>query len=555
MRYLGKLAAGAAAALMLAGCGSTVAGSAGSDSGPMPSVPTVLILDASGSMTEAEGSGERMDAAKLAARTLVDALPADAELALLAYGASTGGAEEEKARGCADVTTLVPLGPLDRGAMAGAIDALTPSGYTPIGLSLERAAEQLEGDGEQAIVLVSDGEDTCDMPPCEVAARIRDQHPQTRISTIGFRTEGEASRQLSCVADVGDGLFVTADNAEQLAARLLASRDLAGARLALSPTGSRGLILGKTAADLRAENSDLPVVAESGEVVIFWRDCDLTFVDGVLTAIAPRDGGRTIDGVGPGAPVSKAIALYGEPLTTTRTAGGAVTLLFPADPATGAGYEITTEDADDSVVDIVTLCRCLPGAGTGGVEHLGVAPVDAAGNPGSGWQVRDETRSAAMCFGGYTTDAQGAKIYDCGPAQLTLPCWASRGGQEVLCLTDVFDKTLTRWKVYGTLPTDAAPAAAQRPVAFTTADGTRCDRTSSWLGVIPNTAGMSIGGYTCGPDAATRASTDTRLLNWSSTGFGAASLGDPEAPATTIGPMSGPLTEHQIVTLYYAGAR
>lgn len=55
---------------------------------------------------------------------------------------------------------------MDRGQAHQRIDSLRPSGYTPISLALQRVAALLPADGKQAVVLVSDGEDTCSPEPC-----------------------------------------------------------------------------------------------------------------------------------------------------------------------------------------------------------------------------------------------------------------------------------------------------------------------------------------------------------------------------------------------------
>ncbi|WP_168700551.1 hypothetical protein [Gordonia paraffinivorans] len=50
---------------------------------------------------------------------------------------------------------------MNRVAVRNAVDGLTPRGFTPIAESLRQAAATLPTDGDVAIVLVSDGEDTC----------------------------------------------------------------------------------------------------------------------------------------------------------------------------------------------------------------------------------------------------------------------------------------------------------------------------------------------------------------------------------------------------------
>ncbi len=330
-------------------------------------VPTVLILDASGSMTTPDAPGPRIDAAKAAAKALVADLPEDAHLGLVTYGTTTDSSPEAQAAGCQDVTTLLPLGPLDRSALNTAIDSLTPSGYTPISLALDQATAQLPtDDAKQAIVLVSDGEDTCGRPPCEVAAQLHAQHPGLAISTIGFRTDGPASDQLNCIANTTGGMFVQASNAKQLTARLIATQDVQAAKASLSSTGSNGINLGTNATDIRKAHTDFPDVNLSGRVVVTWRDCDFTFLDGVLDAIAPHDGGRTIDGITSGSKVSEAIEFYGQPLGPVEQDAGKDWLTFLADKDKSFAYRMAVDGYNSTgnnttgTITRITLCRCAP---------------------------------------------------------------------------------------------------------------------------------------------------------------------------------------------------
>ncbi len=320
-------------------------------------------------MTTPDAPGPRIDAAKSAAKGLVNDLPAQAQVGLVTYGTGTGSSDDEKAAGCQDVKTLIPLGPLDRAVMDAQIDSLQPSGYTPISLALSRAAELLPGDGSpQAIVLVSDGEDTCGQPPCDVARQLRQQHPGLSISTVGFRTDGPASDQLNCIATATDGLFVQAANSEQLAARLRATQNVAAAKETLSPNGFAGITLGSRAGDIRAAHPDFPAVASAGQVVVIWRNCDFSFVDGVLRSIAPHDGGRTIDGVTAGSTVTEAIKFYGNPVGTPTIEGALNWLAFVADEAAQTafrmavdGYSVAGTNYAGTIRRIV-LCNCLPRA-------------------------------------------------------------------------------------------------------------------------------------------------------------------------------------------------
>ncbi len=356
---------------------------------PVP-VPTVLILDASGSMTTPDAPGPRIDAAKTAAKSLATAMPDDAHLALVTYGTGTDSSPQAQTAGCQDVTTLLPLGPLDRPALDTAIDALKPSGYTPISLALEQATGLLPTDGaKQAIVLVSDGEDTCGRPPCDVAAQLHTQHPGLAISTVGFRTDGPASDQLACIANTTGGMFVQADNANQLAARLIATQDIQAAKASLSSTGFNGIDLGTSADDIRKANTDFPDVAATGRVVVVWRDCDFTFLDGVLDAIDPHDGGRTIDGITTGSKVSEAIEFYGQPLGPAQQDAGKDWLTFLADKVKGFGYRMAVDGYNSTgtnatgTITRIVLCRCAPHTN----ERMTFGVVSFV--PPDGWKPRE----------------------------------------------------------------------------------------------------------------------------------------------------------------------
>ncbi|MCB0928216.1 MAG: VWA domain-containing protein [Mycobacterium sp.] len=235
----GILSLRAVVCLLLAGCsrGSDAPSAAPSDTpaAQPKSVPTVLILDASGSMTEADAPGPRIDAAKTAAHGLLKALPDDSTLGLLAYGT----------------------------AMGSAIDAISPSGYTPISRALQTGADALP-DGATAIVLVSDGEDTCDTPPCDTATNLKKTHPGLTISTVGFKVDGTAADQLRCIAETTGGVFVQAANADQLAARLLATQNIDQANQSLSATGIFGINLGTNITDIRTTHPDFPDATTTG---------------------------------------------------------------------------------------------------------------------------------------------------------------------------------------------------------------------------------------------------------------------------------------------------
>ncbi|MCT1453332.1 VWA domain-containing protein [Corynebacterium sp. p3-SID1145] len=202
--------------------------SAGSNEATVDS-KAALVLDASFSMSEADvGGGSRMDAAKKASHDLVNSLPEQANLGLLAYGMRESNTPDNRERGCQDIETLVPVGKSDKGLLNSKIDEMSPKGYTPVGNSLKAAAKELGDSGERTIILVSDGIDTCAPPPvCEVAKELAGDGFDLTIHTVGFKTDEEARKELECVAEAGGGEFMEADDAGSLAesVKFLAQRD------------------------------------------------------------------------------------------------------------------------------------------------------------------------------------------------------------------------------------------------------------------------------------------------------------------------------------------
>jgi Ca-activated chloride channel family protein len=199
--------------LLCVGPGTAVAQEPGTEL-----APTVVVLDASGSMTGADPTGgTKMDAARRAVHSFIDAAPDGAPVGLAAYGTSTGNSEAERAQGCQDVTVVSPVAPLDRAGLGAAVDRLTPRGYTPIGRALQVAAEELPQEGSRSIVLVSDGVDTCSPPPpCDVVRTLAGQGVDLVVHAVGFGVDAEARAQLSCIAQATGGTYTDAPDASAL---------------------------------------------------------------------------------------------------------------------------------------------------------------------------------------------------------------------------------------------------------------------------------------------------------------------------------------------------
>ncbi|MEV0446175.1 VWA domain-containing protein [Streptomyces spectabilis] len=189
------------------------------DDGAKPKVE--LVLDVSGSMRARDIDGKsRMAAAKQAFNEVLDATPEDVDLGIRTLGANYHG--NDRKTGCKDTEQLYPVGPLDRRDAKTAVATLSPTGWTPIGPALLKAADDLKGgEGSRRIVLISDGEDTCQpLDPCEVAREIAAKGVNLTVDTLGLVPNTKMRAQLSCIAEATGGTYTSIRHTDELSDRV-----------------------------------------------------------------------------------------------------------------------------------------------------------------------------------------------------------------------------------------------------------------------------------------------------------------------------------------------
>lgn len=329
-----------------------------------PAVPTVIVIDASGSMATEDAPGQRLEAAKAAVTEVVTLLPWGHEVGLVVYGSSTGPSDAEQVAGCEDVVVAREVAPRGQRDVAGVLAQLQPSGFTPIGASLRAAADLLPKTGPRQIVVVSDGADTCapdglGPDPCVAAEELHSADADLTVSTIGFRTEADpaAAAQLDCIATAGGGQALGAASSTLLGTRLSATLNSGWSGQALGTTSFRGIALGSTIDQVReAVEEKLPTIRSRGVVEIEIDDATLQITDGVVTAIAVTSPDvRTIDGLGVGDARADAELLYGP-----ARDGADGDVLVTADSTAGTSFRLELDgggDGDDEITSI-TLCSC-----------------------------------------------------------------------------------------------------------------------------------------------------------------------------------------------------
>ena len=198
-------------AAMQAASAATVTGSATSEITDL-----ALIVDYSGSMNARMKDGAtKVASAKRSVTDLIEKLPNDLNLALVVYGLS-------KARGCEDIDVVQPLGPIDKAALKEKINGFKATGMTPIAAALTKAGEELKkAKGGSAIVLVTDGAESCHGDPAAVAAKLAAEFGvKFGINVIGFGIEPKEKAELTEIAAKGHGKLLTVENASELAGAL-----------------------------------------------------------------------------------------------------------------------------------------------------------------------------------------------------------------------------------------------------------------------------------------------------------------------------------------------
>ena len=167
----------------------------------------ILIIDASGSMWGQVEGVAKIGIAKDVLTGLINDLPQDLNVGLVAYGHRRKG-------DCSDVEELVSLGELDKRKLITKIKELNPKGKTPITFSVQMTAEKLRAlEDETTIILVSDGKETCGGDPCALVRKIRQSGVRFVMHVIGFDVTDEERKQLECIAEAGGGMYYSAKNA------------------------------------------------------------------------------------------------------------------------------------------------------------------------------------------------------------------------------------------------------------------------------------------------------------------------------------------------------
>lgn len=184
--------------------------------GPQDAVE--IILDASGSMLQRQDGERRIEIAKRTLTRLVaDTIPEGTGFALRVFG-------NREADACR--TDLeIPLGPHNAEAAAAAIDRINAVNLakTPIAQSVSLSAKDLaEVNGARVLVVVTDGEETCEGDPGQAIETLRTSGWDIRVNIVGYAIDDtNLARAFQSWAAAGGGSYFDAANGEELATALI----------------------------------------------------------------------------------------------------------------------------------------------------------------------------------------------------------------------------------------------------------------------------------------------------------------------------------------------
>jgi Ca-activated chloride channel family protein len=174
---------------------------------------TLILFDRSASMVQLQEGVRKIDIAKQLFRDLAKQLENDPQIAIRFFA---GGTTSDKAMDCQASEIGLDFGSVrTSSSLASFVDNVKALGHdTPITYALEQARSDLAGwDGPRKIILVSDGQETCDRDPEALAELFFDEG--ISVDTIGIGPP-DAFSQLGMIALSGGGEFQLAENLEGL---------------------------------------------------------------------------------------------------------------------------------------------------------------------------------------------------------------------------------------------------------------------------------------------------------------------------------------------------
>jgi hypothetical protein len=184
---------------------------AAEDAQPLPnpeSTPAVVVLDASSSMGDKIGETVKLDTARTEIGDIVGRYSDRFSFGLVAFG-------HRKASNCADSEILAKPGNLNASTHDKLLGGIKATGQAPIAAAMSDAASLAGPDQPLDVILIADGDDTCDADICVTADALKQKAKGLRVHVVGLSDKIEELQPLACIAAATGGKFVAATNASE----------------------------------------------------------------------------------------------------------------------------------------------------------------------------------------------------------------------------------------------------------------------------------------------------------------------------------------------------
>lgn len=192
-------------------------GGGAADSGASGGAAIELILDASGSMLKRLDGKRRIAIAKeVLAEAVTEHIPSGTPVALRVFG-------HKEPNACRS-DLEVPLAPLEPAAVLKQIEAINAMNLakTPIADSLAAVESDLKAaSGRKIVVLLTDGEETCEGDPAAVVQALQDKDINVTLNVVGFAIDDEQlEAAFASWAELGGGRYFQAKDQTGLSAAI-----------------------------------------------------------------------------------------------------------------------------------------------------------------------------------------------------------------------------------------------------------------------------------------------------------------------------------------------
>jgi Ca-activated chloride channel family protein len=162
-----------------------------------------FVFDSSQSMWSRWESSTKMDVSKNLLCNLIDSLRKidNLELALRVYGHQKNYPPQD----CDDTKLEVPFGPLNHKRIKDKVNSLSPSGTTPIALSLIACENDFpDRNARNIIILITDGKEECGGDPCAVSLALQRKGIVLKPFIIGVGLDVTTKSAFDCMGKYYD---------------------------------------------------------------------------------------------------------------------------------------------------------------------------------------------------------------------------------------------------------------------------------------------------------------------------------------------------------------